>query len=295
MSFEIRRMSRDDVPEVGRIGVDAFNDLMARHNRPPLYPDPQVGPLAATAYFSIDPERSLVATEEARIVGSIFYRLRGETVSVGPATVAPAAQGRGVGTKLFQTVIERELGARSMRIMQDSLNLASFELLVRIGYSLGEEVAMFTLPAGFREEREADAAVRPARSEDLAEILAMDKRLFGSDRRKDFEFLRRFGKILVLQSGKAIQGYLAQMPTPGRTMLGPGGADQAEALQSLVRHAVGETLGELSVLLPARSHEVVKPLLEVGFRLVGLSNLMYRGAWQPPTGAYAYSLFPESH
>ena len=80
------------------------------------------------------------------------YRRRGETVSVGPATVAPAAQGRGVGTKLFQTVIEREPNARSMRIMQDSLNLASFELLVRIGYSLGEEVAMFTLPAGFREE-----------------------------------------------------------------------------------------------------------------------------------------------
>jgi len=294
MSFEIRRMSRDDIPEVGRIGVDAFNDLMARHNRPPLYPDPQVGPLAATAYFSIDPERSLVATEEGRIVGSIFYRLRGDTVSVGPATVAPAAQGRGVGRKLFDTVIEREPGARSMRIMQDSLNLSSFELLVRIGYSLGEEVAMFTLPAGFREER-ADATVRTARSEDLSEILAMDRRLFGSDRRKDFEFLRRFGKILTLHSGKSLQGYLAQMPTPGRTMLGPGGAEEAAALATLIRHAVGETLGELSVLLPARSHEIVKPLLETGFRLVGLSNLMFRGAWQPPAGAYAYSLFPESH
>ena len=64
MTFEIRRMTRDDIPEVGRIGVDAFNDLMARHNRPPLYPDPQVGPLAATAYLSIDPERSLVAIDE---------------------------------------------------------------------------------------------------------------------------------------------------------------------------------------------------------------------------------------
>ena len=30
MTFEIRRMARDDVPEVGRIGVEAFNDLMAR-------------------------------------------------------------------------------------------------------------------------------------------------------------------------------------------------------------------------------------------------------------------------
>ena len=63
MAVEIRRMTRDDIPEVGRIGVEAFNDLMARHNRPPLYPDPQVGPLAATAYLSIDPERSLVAIE----------------------------------------------------------------------------------------------------------------------------------------------------------------------------------------------------------------------------------------
>ena len=295
MTFEIRRMTREDIPEVGRIGVEAFNDLMARHNRPPLYPDPQVGPLAATAYLSIDPERSLVATDEGRIVGSIFYRSRGETVSVGPATVAPAAQGRGVGTKLFQTVIEREPGAHSMRIMQDSLNLASFELLVRIGYSLGEEVAMFTLPAGFREEREADSAVRMARSEDLADILAMDRRLFGSDRRRDFEFLRRFGKILTIYSGRTLQGYLAQMPTPGRTMLGPGGADSPDALGRLIQHAVGETLGELSLLLPARGYDNVRPLLETGFHLVGLSNLMFRGAWAPPNGAYAYSLFPESH
>jgi GNAT superfamily N-acetyltransferase len=295
MSFEILKMTRDDIPDVGRIGVEAFNDLMARHNRPLLYPDPQVGPLAATAYLSIDPERSLVATEGEKIVGSIFYRKRGETISVGPATVAPAAQFRGVGTKLFRTVIEREPNAGSMRIMQDSLNLASFELLVRIGYSLGEEVAMFTLPAGFREERETDPAVRVARTEDFAEILAMDKRLFGSDRRRDFEFLRRFGKILTVHSGKTLEGYLAQMPTPGRTMLGPGGASSPEALRRLIVHAVGETLGELSLVLPARGSEIVKPLLETGFRLVGLSNLMYRGRWEPPAGAYAYSLFPESH
>jgi GNAT superfamily N-acetyltransferase len=295
MTFEIRRMTREDIPEVGRIGVEAFNDLMARHNRPPLYPDPQVGPLAATAYVSIDPERSLVAMDENRIIGSIFYRRRGETVSVGPATVAPAAQGRGVGTKLFQTVIEREPNARSMRIMQDSLNLASFELLVRIGYSLGEEVAMFTLPAGFREEHESDPTVRVARAEDLVEILALDRRLFGSDRKRDFEFLRRFGKILAIHSGKALDGYLAQMPTPGRIMLGPGGADSPEALRRLVQHAVGETLGELSLLVPARDYENIKPLLATGFRLVGLSNWMYRGSWTPPVGAYAYSLFQESH
>lgn len=288
-------MAREDVPEVGRIGVEAFNDLMARHNRPPLYPDPQVGPLAATAYQSIDPEHSFVAVESSRIVGSIFYRRRGETVSVGPATVAPAVQGRGIGTKLFRYVIDSEPTAHSMRIMQDSLNLPSFELLVRIGYALGEEVAMFTLPAGFREEHHPQAAVRAARAEDMNEILTMDRRLFGSDRRRDFEFLRRFGKILTMHENGVLCGYLAQMPTPGRTMLGPGGADGSEVLARLIDHAVGETLGELSLLLPARSHESVKPLLAAGFRLVGLSNLMYRGTWQPPGGAYAYSLFPESH
>lgn len=295
MTVEIRRMTREDIAEVGRIGVEAFNDLMARHNRPPLYPDPQVGPLAATAYLSIDPEQSLVATESETVVGSIFYRRRGETVSVGPATVAPAAQGRGVGTKLFQHVIDREPGAASMRIMQDSLNLRSFELLVRIGYALGEEVAMFTLPGGFREERESDPDVRVAHLEDVSEILAMDRRLCGSDRRRDFDFLRRFGKILTLHSGRDLRGYLAQMPTPGRTMLGPGGADSSESLMRLILHAVGETLGELSVILPARRHDALKPLIATGFHLVGLSNLMYRGRWQAPSGAYAYSLFPESH
>jgi len=78
-------------------------------------------------------------------------------------------------------------------------------------------------------------------------------------------------------------------------MLGPGGSASPEAMRRLIQHAVGETLGELSVLLPARDSENVRALLDTGFRLVGLSNLMFRGAWQPPHGAYAYSLFPESH
>ena len=154
---------------------------------------------------------------------------------------------------------------------------------------------MFTLPAGFREEHGTDSGVRMARGEDLVDILAMDRRLFGSDRRRDFEFLRRFGKILTLHSGRTLEGYLAQMPTPGRTMLGPGGADSPDVLRRLILRAVAETLGELSLLLPARESQAVKPLLETGFRLVGLSNLMYRGTWQPPAGTYAYSLFPESH
>jgi hypothetical protein len=38
-------------------------------------------------------------------------------------------------------------------------------------------------------------------------------------------------------------------------MLGPGGADSPEVLRRLVRHAVGETLGELSLLVPARDYE----------------------------------------
>lgn len=295
MDTKIRSMARADIAEVGRIGVEAFNDLMARHNRPPLYPDPQVGPMAATAYLTTDLDCSLVAAEGERIVGSIFYRRRGDAVSVGPVTVAPADQGRGVGRKLFEEVLRREPKARSMRIMQDSLNLSAFELLVRIGYSLGEEIAMLTLPAGFRENHESDSGVRAASAEDLAEILAMDRRLFGSDRKRDFEFLRRFGKVLVLHSGRTFHGYLAQMPTPGRTMLGPGGAEDEEALLRLIQYAVGETLGELSLLLPARSRVTVKPLLESGFRLVGLANLMYRGEWQRPSGGYAYSLFPESH
>jgi hypothetical protein len=154
---------------------------------------------------------------------------------------------------------------------------------------------MFTLPGGFREERGSDPEVRVAHVDDLGEILAMDRRRFGSDRRRDFDFLRRFGKILTLRSGRTLAGYLAQMPTPGRTMLGPGGADSPEALTRLVLHAVGETLGELSVVLPARSHQSVGALIAAGFHLVGLSNLMYRGSWRPPSGAYAYSLFPESH
>jgi len=214
-------MTRDDIPEVGRIGVEAFNDLMARHKkkRPPLYPTLRWVLSRPRRTSRSIPERSLVATEDA---GSSARCLspRGDTVSVGPATVAPAAQGKGVGTKLFQAV-SRALAEWPLDAHHAGFSEPRFlRVVVRIGYALGEEVAMFTLPAGFREEHDVEPAVRVARGEDLSEILTMDRRLFGSDGGATSSSFAALKDPRAAEGG-SLQGYLGADADACRTMLGP--------------------------------------------------------------------------
>ena len=55
----------------------------------------------------------VVAEAEGRIVGSNFVDERGTIHGVGPITVDPEAQGRGVGRRLMEAVMERSRGSRA--------------------------------------------------------------------------------------------------------------------------------------------------------------------------------------
>ena len=66
----------------------------------------------------------VVAEEDGRIVGSNFLDERCAVRGVGPITIDPDAQSRGVGRKLMQAVIERGRSqqAPSIRLVQDAFN-----------------------------------------------------------------------------------------------------------------------------------------------------------------------------
>ena len=66
----------------------------------------------------------VVAEVDGRIVGSNFLDERDPIVGVGPITVDPASQARGVGKQLMQAVIQRwrETGAPGIRLLQDAFN-----------------------------------------------------------------------------------------------------------------------------------------------------------------------------
>ena len=101
----IRRMEERDVVRAGEVIVAAFNDVFSRHGFPPPFPSTEVGIGLARGYLQLEPQECFVAEEGGKVVGSGFLHLRGSTAGIGPITVDPSFQSKGVGRELMMTVI----------------------------------------------------------------------------------------------------------------------------------------------------------------------------------------------
>ena len=104
------------------------------------------------------------------------------------------------------------------------------------------------------------------------------------------------GRVYVYGGDTDIQGYLATVPTPGPTLLGPAVAPSEAHLGALVRAAL-RTAGSrrCGLNLPARFAPTIDECYRLGFRLFCLVTFMVRGEWRTPQSFYLRSIFPESH
>jgi GNAT superfamily N-acetyltransferase len=95
-------MQVEDIEDVKRVDAVAWDDLIQR-----MYPDiPRMTERTdegILSYMHKDPEGALVAVDErAGVVGSSFSHVWGKTGWVGPISVLPTYQGRGVGKQLLK-------------------------------------------------------------------------------------------------------------------------------------------------------------------------------------------------
>ena len=122
MSITIRPMSPDDINVVAPLIAHAFNTVNARYGYPSEFPEPSVSALMSRYYLSQDPEGCLVAEHDGTVCGSVFARLRGERVSIGPVSVDPASQAIGVGRRMMQALFDVYPDAASFRLTQAAFN-----------------------------------------------------------------------------------------------------------------------------------------------------------------------------
>src|SRR5262249_1455095 len=110
---------------------------------------------------------SMVAERDGRILGSNFLDERSPIAGVGPITVDPQAQDRGVGRSLMQGVLDRAAskGFAGVRLVQAAYHSRSLSLYVSLGFDVREPLAnvqgtppRITIPG---------RSVRPARPSDL--------------------------------------------------------------------------------------------------------------------------------
>ena len=130
MNVTIRPAVAADTETCGRIIYEAFKGIADRHGFPPHFPTVEVVIRRANFCISHPSIFAVVAESGGRVIGSNFLDERDSIRGLGPITVDPRVQVRGIGRRLMEAILERARGAVGVRLVQDSFNMLSISLML---------------------------------------------------------------------------------------------------------------------------------------------------------------------
>lgn len=285
MDIRIRPAEPGDAEVCGRIIYEAFKDLAERHNFRPDFPSADAGAQLAELLITDPKVFGVVAEAGGRVVGSNFLSEWDDIRGVGPITIDPGAQARGVGRRLMKAVIERGRGAAGVRLLQDSFNSASLSLYASLGFEVKEPLALVEgkpagdIPAGYE--------VRPMRGEDGGAVAELCQRVHGFSRAGELKGMAPALRPFVAVRGGRLTGYAS---APHSWPLGHAVAEGEEDLRALLAGAAALTGEPLSFLLPTRQAGLFRWCLGEGMRVVKTMTLMTTGEYREPRGSYLTSV-----
>lgn len=280
---EIRRATKADAPECGRILYEAFAAIAGEHNFPPDFPSVEVATGVTSMLIDHPGCYSVVAEDNGRVLGSNFMDIRSTIAGIGPITVDPAGQNRGVGRALMQAVINHanDRNHAGIRLVQAGYHDRSLCLYTRLGFVTREPLSVMQGPAlgmsfsGYE--------VRPASAADLDACNVLHRKVHGFYRGQELSEAIHEGKAKVVEHLGRITGYATDI--------------------GFFAHAIGETTQDLKALIgaaerfpgpgffvPTRNYDLFRWCLENGLRLVMQMNLMTVGLYNEPAGAYLPSI-----
>ncbi len=283
MSVKLRKGTAADAAACGVICYEAFKSVCTAHGFPPDFPSAEVGTGTMAALLGHPGFYSVVAELDGRVAGSNFLDERSAICGVGPITVDPTVQNRGVGAKLMQDVLDRAASrnAPGVRLLQASFHNRSLCLYSTLGFRTREPVSI--LQGAPLKQKIAGHDVRPATKADLAACNRICQTVHGFDRGRELEEAIGQGVASVVELGGRITGY-----TTGIAFFAHTVAETNTGLMALIG-AAGE-FGGPGFLLPTRNHEVFTWCLKNGLRLVYQMTLMTVGLYNEPAGAYMPSV-----
>ena len=295
MGLSVRPMTVGDVPEAGRIIADAFNDVWQRHGFPAPWPRPETAELMTGFYVGYPEARGFVAERDGRVVGSGFAHIRADKAGIGPVTVAPGAQGEGVGKAIMERLLKETSRCSSVRLVQDPFNNVSFSLYSKLGFVPRDVVARFVTEDPRPTPAGDSLAVRAMTTDDLESVAALDEQKAGMRRNSDYALLMSLGSQLVCRRDGRLTGFLCRVPADEEVMLGPGAAESLDDLRGLLSEALRiPGPRRMRLWLTASQHELLRCVLEAGFAISAVSTYMVKGEWQPPPGPHFMAMFPEA-
>ncbi|MEQ8357825.1 MAG: GNAT family N-acetyltransferase [Kiloniellaceae bacterium] len=285
MTIQLRAAAPSDAEACGGIMFKAFEAIAREHGFTPDFPSAEAAAGLAANLIGNPAVFGVVAEQAGRIVGSNFMSETDAIRGVGPITVDPAVQGRGVGRRLMQEVIERAGAKSGVRLLQDAFNMRSYGLYASLGFEVREPVLVMTgRPAG---KPAPGGRVRVLTLTDLDSCAELSRRVLGVSRRQDL--VDALGNLspLVAERDGSITGY---MTAPTFWIANHGIGETDEDLRNLILSAA-ESSDSVSFLLPTRQSALLRWCLDQGLRAVKPMTLMSLGEYRRPSGAYMPSVF----
>lgn len=283
MAVHIREARADDASECGRICYEAFASIAGAHNFPPDFPSAETAARVLSGAFSSPACYAVVAEDNGSIVGSNALHEGSGISGVGPITVDPRRQNKGVGTQLMQAVMKRSIarGFAGIRLVQAGYHCRSLSLYSKLGFDVREHLSCFQgRPI---KERFTGYEVRPAGEADIEGCNALCRAVHGFTRDVDLrDHIARGDARLVSRQGR-ITGY-----STGIAFFGHAVAETTDDVKALIAAADG--FPGPGFLVPSRNGSLMRWCLDSGLRITQSLTLMTMGLYNEPAGAWLPSI-----
>src|SRR5689334_22248501 len=128
----------EDAQACGQICYEAFGAIASRHGFPGDFHSPEVATGLLAGFLAHPGFYAVVAELDGEVVGSNFLDARSVIGGVGPLTVDPAIQDRGVGRQLMQDVLARAAtrDCAGVRLLQAAYHARSLSLYAKLGFQV---------------------------------------------------------------------------------------------------------------------------------------------------------------
>ncbi|HEX4653724.1 MAG TPA: GNAT family N-acetyltransferase [Candidatus Udaeobacter sp.] len=283
MDVKIRAATPDDAQRCGTICYEAFNAIANQHNFPTDLPSAEVT-VGLLSKLIGDPRfYGVVAEIDGQVIGSNFMDERSAIAGIGPITIDPTVQNRGIGRALMHDCMARAAERRvsGVRLLQAGYHTRSLSLYTKMGFVTREPLAtMQGSPLGVQI---SGYKVRKAVEVDLQPCNRVCFKVHGFDRSAEVLDAIKNETATVVEHDGHITGYATVIGFFGHAV-----AETNDGSKALIGAAT--VFAGPGFLLPMRNWEVFRWCLEHGLRVVEPMTLMSVGLYNEPAGAFLPSI-----
>lgn len=211
-SLRLRPGAIEDAKEVGTIIFESFSGISHKHGFPPDFATVDIA-IGTSSFLLSSPEFYSVVAEDTsgsvnKVIGNNFLDERSSVVAgVGPLTVDPKSQNKGLGRILMSNVLERARSKNypAIRLVQASYHNRSLSLYSSLGFEIREPIS--NMQGKPIQAVIPGRTVRLATESDLESCNTVCEAIHGHDRNGELIDSIKQGIAKVVLDGDKITGY----------------------------------------------------------------------------------------